>query len=141
MEGLFMNKFIKYVYIILTAVFLLLTAYEIFVYMKLDSNYVGIIYLFFNFFIMFLLFSTCYNYEKGNIGIRISKNMIAIGLGVFTSFILSLVLPYIFKYSDSSFLFSDGIFVVSKILKPIVYVMLGVVSVLELKPNLLKRNG
>lgn len=128
-----MDKFIKYFYVFLTASFLILTSCEIFIYMKMESNYVGIFYLFFNFFIMFLLFSISINYDKSTKNIRISKNIIAILLGIFTSFVLTLIIPHIFGYTDSSYLFEDSIFIIGKIIKPIVYALLGVVSVLELK--------
>ncbi len=131
-----MNKLLKYIYCSISVLFVVFTVFEIFVYMKMDSNYVGIFYLFLNFFVMFLLLSITINYDKGNKSVRISKNIIVIGIGVFASFILSIILPFIFKYTDSSYLFNDSIFVVSKILKPILYVVLGVVSVVELKKKI-----
>ena len=69
-----MNRIIKYFYVFITALFALFTAYEIYMYMKVDSNYFGIFYLFLNFFVMFLLFTITYNYESANRNIRISKN-------------------------------------------------------------------
>lgn len=128
-----MSKILKYFYIFITSTFILLTIYEIVMYMKLDSNYLGIFYLFFNFFIMFLLFTMTYNYSKANKNIRVSKNIIVVVLGVFASFVLSLLLPHIFNYTDDSYLFNDYIFVISKILKPILYLLLAGVSVVEIK--------
>lgn len=128
-----MSKFIKYLYVILTGLFVLLTAYEIYMYLKVDSNYLGIFYLFFNFFVMFLMFTVTYNYDSASKNVRISKNIVAIVIGVIASFILALLLPHIFNYTDDSYLFSDSIYVISKIIKPIIYLLLGVVSFLEVK--------
>jgi len=128
-----MSKLIKYLYIAITFVFILLTAYEIYMYMKIDSNYLGIFYLFFNFFVMFLLFTVTYNYDSASKNIRISKNIVVIVIGVIASFILSLFLPYVFNYTDDSYLFSDSIYVISKIIKPIIYLLLGAISFVEVK--------
>ena len=128
-----MNRIIKYFYVFITALFALFTAYEIYMYMKVDSNYFGIFYLFINFFVMFLLFTITYNYESANRNIRISKNIVSIIVGVLSSFVLAYLLPYIFHYVDDSFLFNDSIYVISKIIKPIMYLSLGVVSYLEIK--------
>ena len=128
-----MNRIIKYFYVFITALFALFTAYEIYMYMKVDSNYFGIFYLFLNFFVMFLLFTITYNYESANRNIRISKNIVSIIVGVLSSFVLAYLLLYIFHYVDDSFLFNDSIYVISKIIKPIMYLSLGVVSYLEIK--------
>ena len=84
-----MNRFIKYFYVFITALFALLTAYEIYMYMKIDSNYIGIFYLFFNFFVMFLLFTITFNYKTANKNIRFSKNIVVIIVGIFSSFVLA----------------------------------------------------
>lgn len=128
-----MSRFIKYFYMFVTALFVALTAYEVYVYMKVDSNYLGIFYLFLNFFVMFLLFTIAYNYNSGNRNIRVSKNIVAIVIGVIASFVLSWILPLVFNYKDDSYLFSDSIYVISKILKPIIYLLLGAVSIIEVK--------
>ncbi len=128
-----MNRFIKYFYVFITALFALLTAYEIYMYMKIDSNYIGIFYLFFNFFVMFLLFTITFNYKTANKNIRFSKNIVVIIVGIFSSFVLALLLPNIFHYTDDSFLFENSIYVISKIIKPIIYISLGAVSALEMK--------
>lgn len=128
-----MNRVFKYFYVFITALFALLTAYEIYMYMKISSNYFGILYLFFNFFVMFLLFTISYNYESANKNIRISKNIVSIVVGVIASFVLAYLLPYVFGYMDDSYLFNDSIYVISKIIKPIMYLSLGVVSFLEIR--------
>lgn len=128
-----MNRFIKYFYMTITLIFSLLTLYEVYVYMSINSNYIGIFYLFLNFFVMFLLFTITYNYDSANVNIRISKNIVAIVIGIISSFILTLILSQIFNYTDDSYLFNDKIFVISKIIKPMIYLSIGVVSTLELK--------
>lgn len=120
-------------YYLLTVIFVVLTFYEVFVYLKLDSNYLGVFYLFFNFFIMFLLISDCFNYLEKNVSIRVSKNIFAFVLGMVSSFVIVLVVPSIFGYSDSSYLFNKKIFVVSKVIKPIIYLSLLVISFVEKK--------
>ena len=128
-----MGRVMKYFYMIMTAVFILFTAFEVFMYMKMDASYVGIFYLLFNFFIMFMLFTTTYNYNNANKKIRVSKNIIAIVVGLFTSFILTFILSNVFNYTDNSFVFSKSIFIISKIIKPIIYIFLAIISVLEFK--------
>ena len=110
-----MGRVMKYFYMVLTAVFILFTAFEVYMYMKMDANYVGIFYLLFNFFIMFMLF------------------IIAIIIGVFTSFILTFILSHVFSYTDSSYVFNESIFVISKVIKPIIYFLILSTSILELK--------
>jgi len=128
-----MNKSLKYFYYIITLIFMFLTIFEIYTYMKMESNYLGLFYLFFNLFIMFLLFTISYNYDKSNKEIRISKNIMAIIFGLIASFILGLLLPNIFNYKDASYLFTKNIKIISKIIKPIIYIFLGVASYIEIK--------
>lgn len=134
-----MNRFIKYFYVFITMLFAVLTAYEIYIYMSINSNYFGIIYLFLNFFVMFLLFTITINYKEGSKKIRVSKNVVVIIIGIISSFILTLILPKIFNYSDDTYLFNDKVFIISKLIKPIIYLSLGVISALENK-NFRKRN-
>lgn len=128
-----MNKSLKYFYYIITAIFMFLTLFEIYTYMKMESNYLGLFYLFLNLFTMFLLFTISYNYDKSNKEIRISKNIMAIIFGLIASFILGLLLPNIFNYKDASYLFTKNIKIISKIIKPIIYIFLGVASYIEIK--------
>jgi len=128
-----MSKFLKSFYYILTGLFVILTAYEVYVYMTTDSNYLGIFYLFFNFFVMFLMFTVSYNYDESNRNIRISKNVLALIIGLIASFVLAFLLPSVFNYEDDSFLFMESVFVISKIIKPIIYLSLGVLSFYELR--------
>lgn len=128
-----MKKYLKYFYSIITALFMILTIFEIYFYMVSESNYLGLFYLIFNLYIMFLLFTIFYNYNKSNKKIRISKNIMVIIIGIISSFILSSILSHIFSYNDNSQIYSDKIFVISKIIKPIIYTFLGIVSFIEIK--------
>lgn len=128
-----MGRVMKYFYMFLTAVFILFTAFEVYMYMKMDANYVGIFYLLFNFFIMFMLFTTSYNYDSANKKIRFSKSVISVVIGVFTSFILTFILSLIFNYTDSSYAFDDSIFVVSKVIKPVIYFLILLISILDIR--------
>lgn len=122
------DKIIKYFYYGITIVFILLTLFEIIIYMKTYSNLLGIIYLFLNFFIIFMLTTVSFNYNKANKKIRISKNILSILIGISSSFIISLFIPYLINYLDSSFVFEERIFLISKILKPILYLLLLFIS-------------
>lgn len=125
------RKYLKSGYYLATSVFIVLTLIEMFVYLKMYSNILGMLYLFINYFIMFLLISLCFNYEKSNRNIRFSKILISIVLGILSSFIISLFVPYIISYTDSSYVFEEKIYVVSKILKPIVYLVFGYLTYKE----------
>lgn len=122
----------KYGYYLITILFCMLTIIEIFIYMRMYSNLLGVIYLFINFFIFFLLFTVSINFDKANKNIRFSKIILVIILGIFASFIVSLFIPSMISYTDSSFVFENRIFVTSKILKPIIFLMLGYLSIIEL---------
>lgn len=93
--------------------------------------------MFINYFILFLFFTITLNYSKGSRNIRISKNIMAIILGVFSSFFLGLIVPGLISYVDSSFIFNRRIYITSKIIKPILYLVLSVITLFEIKPNLL----
>ena len=123
---------------IITILFVVCTLIEIGIYLNMYSNLLGIIYMFNNYFILFLFFTITYNYNKGNKNIRISKNILAIIIGIFSSFLLGLIIPKVITYIDSSFIFESKIYITSKILKPILYLFLAMLTFLEIKPNILK---
>ena len=83
------------------------------------------------------------NFGKSNYKIRISKNLIVIVLGILSSYLLGYIIPWFLDYSDSSFLFVENIYVYSKVLKPILYVFLGVICILEIlyKKEISKRQS
>lgn len=126
------RKNLKYGYYLITMLFCVLTIIEIFVYIRMYSNLLGVIYLFINFFIFFLLFTVSINFEKANKNIRFSKIILVIVLGLVAGFVVSLLLPFMISYTDSSFVFENKIFITSKILKPIIFLILGYFGFLEL---------
>ncbi len=134
-----MKNFFKYSYIIITILFIVCTFIEIFIYLNIYSNLLGIIYMFNNYFILFLLFTVSYNYIKSNKKIRISKNIMAIIIGIFTSYLLGFIIPNLINYTDQSFIFNKKIYLTSKIIKPILYLLLGTITLFELKPNILNK--
>lgn len=124
---------LKKIYMLLTSIFSLLTIYEVIVYVLGSSNYFGLFYLILNLFIVFLMFMVSVNIKKGNTMIRISKNAIIVVLGIFCSFVLKLVLSGVFGYVDESNAYISNIFISLKVVKPIIYLILGILSYLEYK--------
>ncbi|MEG2457751.1 MAG: hypothetical protein RSB41_02550 [Bacilli bacterium] len=128
-----MKKVLKYSYYLISFIFLLCTIFEVIEYLKINSNLYGLIYLFFNYFILFVLFTIVYNFSDRNKKVRISKNIMIIVLGLFASFILALLVPALIHEVDSSFVFASSVFLVSKVIKPILYFCLIILSIIELK--------
>lgn len=124
---------LKKIYMLLTSIFSLLTIYEVIIYILGKSNYFGLFYLILNLFIVFLMFMVSVNIKKGNTMIRISKNAIIVVLGIFCSFVLKLILSEVFGYVDESNAYISNIFISLKVVKPIIYLMLGILSYLEYK--------
>ena len=118
---------------LLTSIFSLLTIYEVIIYILGKSNYFGLFYLILNLFIVFLMFMVSVNINKGNTMIRISKNAIIVVLGIFCSFVLKLILSGVFGYVDESNAYISNIFISLKVGKPIIYLILGILSYLEYK--------
>ena len=128
-------------YTLLTFIFIVLTCLELIEYFKFESNFLGLLYLLLNFFIIFIMISVVINFGRANYKIRISKNIIIIIVGVISSFLLGYFIPVVLDYTDKSFLFVKEIYIYSKILKPIIYVILGLCSIFEIayKKELFKR--
>lgn len=124
---------LKKIYMLLTSIFSLLTIYEVIIYILGKSNYFGLFYLILNLFIVFLMFMVSVNIKKGNTMIRISKNAIIVVLGIFCSFVLKLIHSGVFGYVDESNAYISNIFISLKVGKPIIYLMLGILSYLEYK--------
>ncbi len=124
---------LKKIYMLLSSIFSLLTIYEVIVYVLGSSNYFGLFYLILNLFIVFLMFMVSVNIKKGNTMIRISKNAIIVVLGLLASFVLKYILSSVFGYVDESGVYINRVFISLKIVKPIIYLMLGVLSYLEYK--------
>ncbi len=127
-----MNKIIKSIYSLITFIFIILTIIEFFIYLNGSSNSYGLIYLIMNFICLFFLSSVTINYSTRNRKVRLSKNIICIIIGVFASFILGLILSNIFGYVDNSKEFISSVFLISKVLKPILYLLIMGVSGYEI---------
>lgn len=134
-----MNKrVISLIYLLLTLIFVILTLVEIIIYISMNSNLLGLLYLFGNFFIIYILFMNNYNYIKTNIKVRISNNIVIVMLGIFLSFILFFVIPILLTYSDESYLFNESVYVISKVLKPIIYVIILTLTIFDIR-SLIKK--
>ena len=132
--GVFMKKNICFlIYIVILLVFVSLTLIEIIRYLFFNSNLFGLLYLILNCFLAFNLFIIVINYKNGNVKIRISKNCFIIVLGLIGSFILPNISDSLNDFVDESSLFVDSIFWISRIVKPILYLLLAGLSVIEYK--------
>lgn len=127
-----MRKILFLCYLLLTLIFMVLTIFELINYINFESNIIGLLYLILNLFIIFLMVNMIFNFAKSNYKIRISKNLIIIIMGILSSYLLGYILPIILDYTDKSFMFVKEIYIYSKILKPIIYVFLGIICVLEI---------
>lgn len=119
------------IYIVILLVFVSLTLIEIIKYLFFNSNLFGLLYLILNLFLAFNLFIIVINYKNGNVKIRISKNCFIIVLGLIGSFILPNISDSLNDFVDESSLFVDSIFWISRIVKPILYLLLAGLSVIE----------
>ncbi len=119
------------IYIVILLVFVSLTLIEIIKYLFFNSNLFGLLYLILSCFLAFNLFIIVINYKNGNVKIRISKNCFIIVLGLIGSFILPNISDSLNDFVDESSLFVDSIFWISRIVKPILYLLLAGLSVIE----------
>ena len=119
------------IYIVILLVFISLTLIEIIKYLFFNSNLFGLLYLILSCFLAFNLFIIVINYKNGNVKIRISKNCFIIVLGLIGSFILPNISYSLNSFVDESSLFVDSIFWISRIVKPILYLLLAGLSVME----------
>ena len=110
--------------IISTLVFILLTLIEYIKYLFSANNFFGIVYLLINMGIIFLLIPIMKNYNKYYSGQRISKLIIIILLGIFSSFVLNHMVLNLLSYKDASKEYLDSIFIIKNILKTIIYILL-----------------
>lgn len=118
-------------YFVILLVFISLTLIEIIKYLFFNSNLFGLLYLILSCFLAFNLFIIVINYKNGNVKIRISKNCFIIVLGLIGSFILPNISDSLNDFVDESSLFVDSIFWISRIVKPILYLLLAGLSVIE----------
>lgn len=132
-------KIKKKLLIIITLLYILLTMFELIKYLLIDRNIFGLIYLLISLFIIFLLVPTCYNYKKHYSKNRISKLIIIIILGLFSSFILEYIINNIINYIDYSNIYIKSILLIKNIIKPILYTILILFILIE--TNTIKINN
>ena len=128
-----MFKYKKYSLYTLTILFIIFSLIELIIYLTVKSTIFGLIYLFINLLIIFLLVPCTYNYKKYYNPARISKFIIIILLGIFNSYILGSIVINGINYTDSSIDYMNKIFIFKNILKGIIYLALTVITIFEFK--------
>ena len=128
-----MFKIKKIIFQLLSIIYLFLTIIEIIKYIFTKSNLFGLIYLLISLFIVFLLIPTLINYKNKYSLARVSKLVIIVLVGLFNSYILKNIVITFMNYSDFSLNFSNYIFVIKNILKPILYFLILLFAFSETK--------
>ena len=117
----------------ITAIFILLFIIELFKYLKTDNNIFGVYYLITNLVIIFFLVPIAYNYKRYYSIARISKIIIVILIGLFSSFALEYIVSSIYNYTDDSTTYIKSISIIKNVLKTVIYVLLTGFTILEFK--------
>ncbi len=128
-----MYKYKKIAIYSLTILYIILTIIEMIYYFLADSNLFGVIYLILSLFIIFLLVPICYNYKKYYSTARISKLIIVIVLGIFSSYILKYIVLNSMNYIDYSKNYIKSIFIYKNVFKGIIYFILTIFTIFEFK--------
>ncbi len=128
-----MYKYKKYLLYFISSFYILLTIIELIKYLLCKSNVFGLIYLSLSMILVFLLIPTTMNYSDKYSLARISKLLIIIVFGTFLSYILNIIVLNSVTHIDYSSSYIKSIFVIKNILKPILYFVLLVLSLLESK--------
>lgn len=128
-----MYKYKKIALYACTCLYLLFTFIEFVKYLKSDSTLFGLVYLLISLIIIFLLVPCAYNYKKYYSMARISKLMIVIVIGIFTSYILPSIVLNNMSYMDSSKDYIKSIFLYKNIFKGIIYGILVLFTAFEFK--------
>ena len=126
-----MFKIKKISIILLTILYIILTIIELAKYLCEDSNMFGLVYLFLSLIIIFLLVPVAYNYKRHYSKERISKLILVIVFGIFSSFILNAIVFKVMNYSDSSNEMIKSMFIIRNILKPVLYGFLLIFTIVE----------
>lgn len=130
-----MYKYKKLAIRFITLLFIIFSLIELIYYLFTSFNTFGLIYIISSLLIIFLLVPLMYNYNKYYSVPRISKLIIVIILGIFTSFILKGIVLNSISYIDASNIYSNKIFVIKNILKPIIYALLIIFTAFEFKSD------
>ena len=126
-----MFKAKKIMLYILSIAYLLLTLIEFIRYIFFKSNLFGMIYLIIAIVMIFLLIPTIINYNDKYSNARISKIIIFVLIGVFGSYFLKSIVINNMNHIDSSLKYSDSIFIIKNILKPIIYLLMLIFIIIE----------
>lgn len=127
-----MRKNIFLCYIFLSLIFLISTLIEIFNYFVFEANTFGLMYLIINLFILLLLILTIFNYRRQVFIYRIFTLFVIIVLGLISSYYLNDIITILFDYTDNSKLFEQKIYICFKIIKPIIYILLLIITCIEI---------
>jgi len=128
-----MFKYKKITLIVLTFLFILFSIIELIIYLTVDSTIFGLIYMFINMFIIFLLVPCVYNYKKYYNIVRISKFILIIILGIINSYFLGSIIIKGINYTDNSINYINKVYIFKNILKGIIYLGLTIITIFEFK--------
>lgn len=128
-----MYKYKKISINIITLIYIILFIIELIKYFLIDSNIYGVFYLLINLFIIFLLVPVAYNYKKYYSNARISKLILILVLGIFSSYILKYIVINSMNYVDASKEYIESIKIIKNIFKGIIYGLILIFTLLEFK--------
>lgn len=123
---------VKNVYVLLCLIYILLTIIEMVKYFICDSSLYGLLYLIICVIITFFITTTTINYNKGNKKKRFSKIVIAVLLGMFSSFLLPMIIDKSLSYEIlNSFIDKNKLTI--NIIKPIIYLLFLLIGFYDIK--------
>lgn len=122
---------------IITISYIIIFIIELIKYLNTNSNICGVYYLLTSLLIVFLLLPVTYNYKRNYSKARISKIIIIMIIGIFSSYFLQNIILQNMNYMDSSKLYLEKIFITKNVLKPIIYSLLLIFLIIETKAYLL----
>lgn len=128
-----MFKYKKIALIFLSFLFILFSIFELIIYLTVDSTIFGLIYMFINIIIIFLLVPCVYNYKRYYNIVRISKFLLIIILGIFNSYFLGTILEKSINYMDNSIDYINKIYIFKNILKGFIYFGITLITIFEFK--------
>ena len=128
-----MFKYKKTILYLCTFLYIVFFIIEFIKYMFIKTNVFGLIYLILNLIILFLLIPTTHNYKKYFSPARISKLILIILLGIFSSYILEHIVLNNYSVIDSSNDYIKSIFIYKSVFKGILYFILLLITVFEFR--------
>ena len=128
-----MFKYKKILLKLITSIFIFLTCVETLIYILSKNNLFGLIYIIMNLIIVFLLVPVTYNYSRYYSSARISKLIIIIILGFFSSYLLKPIVINNMDYIDYSKEYSNKIFAIKNVIKLLIYLTIIIFTTMEFK--------